>query len=98
MGKAGFDNGQILEINQVVAYFAYADRTVLGLGVSTEGTFLDFPPANPDDCRTGEAYQPETVMLAMHRSQTSPVALFDDQSWFVGAIGVRDVLPAVLRR
>ncbi|MCA0276636.1 MAG: choline ABC transporter ATP-binding protein [Proteobacteria bacterium] len=38
------------------------------------------------------------VMLAMHRSQTSPVALFDDQSRFVGAIGVRDVLSAVLRR
>lgn len=40
----------------------------------------------------------KTVMLAMHRSQTSPVALFDDQSRFVGAIGVRDVLSAVLRR
>lgn len=38
------------------------------------------------------------VMLAMHRSQTSPVGLFDDQSRFVGAIGVRDVLSAVLRR
>jgi glycine betaine/proline transport system ATP-binding protein len=38
------------------------------------------------------------VMLSMHRSQTSPVALFDDQSRFVGAIGVRDVLSAVLRR
>ena len=38
------------------------------------------------------------VMLAMHRSQTSPVALFDDQSCFVGAIGIRDVLSAVLRR
>lgn len=38
------------------------------------------------------------VMLAMHRSQTSPVALFDEQSRFVGSIGVRDVLQAVLRR
>ncbi len=38
------------------------------------------------------------VMLAMHRSQTSPVALFDDSSRFVGAIGIRDVLSAVLRR
>ena len=38
------------------------------------------------------------VMLSMHRSQTSPVALFDDQSRFVGAIGIRDVLSAVLRR
>ncbi len=40
----------------------------------------------------------KSVMLAMHRSQTAPVALFDDQSRFVGAIGVRDVLSAVLRR
>jgi glycine betaine/proline transport system ATP-binding protein len=38
------------------------------------------------------------VMLAMHRSQTAPVALFDDKSRFVGAIGIRDVLSAVLRR
>jgi glycine betaine/proline transport system ATP-binding protein len=40
----------------------------------------------------------KTVMLAMHRSQTSPVALFDEQSRFVGSIGIRDVLSAVLRR
>jgi glycine betaine/proline transport system ATP-binding protein len=40
----------------------------------------------------------KTVMLAIHRSQTAPVALFDDHSGFVGAIGVRDVLSAVLRR
>ena len=40
----------------------------------------------------------KTVMLAMHRSQTAPVALFDEASRFVGAIGVRDVLSAVLRR
>jgi glycine betaine/proline transport system ATP-binding protein len=40
----------------------------------------------------------KVVMLSMHRSQTAPVALFDDQSRFVGAIGIRDVLSAVLRR
>jgi glycine betaine/proline transport system ATP-binding protein len=40
----------------------------------------------------------KTVMLAMHRSQTAPVALFDEGSRFVGAIGIRDVLSAVLRR
>ena len=39
-----------------------------------------------------------TVMLAMHKSHTAPVGLFDDKSRFVGAIGVRDVLKAVLRR
>jgi glycine betaine/proline transport system ATP-binding protein len=40
----------------------------------------------------------KTVMLAMHRSQTAPVALLDDSSRFVGAIGIRDVLQGVLRR
>jgi glycine betaine/proline transport system ATP-binding protein len=40
----------------------------------------------------------KTVMQAMHQSQTAPVALFDEASRFVGAIGVRDVLRAVLRR
>ena len=39
---AGFDDGEILEINQVTAYFAYANRTVLGLGVNTDGR-----PAGP---------------------------------------------------
>ena len=40
----------------------------------------------------------KTVMRAMHRSHTAPVAIFDDGSRFMGAIGVRDVLSAVLRR
>jgi glycine betaine/proline transport system ATP-binding protein len=40
----------------------------------------------------------KTVMLAMQRSQTAPVALFDEQSRFVGSIGIQDVLSAVLRR
>ncbi len=34
--KAGWSDGEILEINQVAAYFAYANRTVLGLGVEIE--------------------------------------------------------------
>jgi uncharacterized peroxidase-related enzyme len=49
---AGFDDGQILEINQVVAYFCYANRTVLGLGVNTDGDILGLSPGNsadPDD-------------------------------------------------
>lgn len=33
----GLNDGEILEINQVVAYFNYANRTVLGLGVNTLG-------------------------------------------------------------
>jgi uncharacterized peroxidase-related enzyme len=46
---AGWDDGQILEINQVVAYFAYANRTVLGLGVDTAGDILGLSPSNSDD-------------------------------------------------
>lgn len=34
--EAGLDDGQILEINQVVGYFCYANRVVLGLGVELE--------------------------------------------------------------
>ena len=40
----------------------------------------------------------KTVMHAMHESQTAPVALFDEQSRFVGSIGIRDVLSAIIRR
>lgn len=40
----------------------------------------------------------KTVMHAMHRSETAPVAVFDEASRFLGSIGVRDVLKAVFRR
>ena len=40
----------------------------------------------------------KTVMLAMHKSETAPVALFNDDSTFAGAIGVKDVLQAILKR
>jgi uncharacterized peroxidase-related enzyme len=46
---AGWDDGEILEINQVVAYFAYANRTVLGLGVNTDGDILGLSPGDGDD-------------------------------------------------
>ncbi|NNE51275.1 MAG: peroxidase-related enzyme [Sulfitobacter sp.] len=46
---AGWDDGEILEINQVTAYFAYANRTVLGLGCSTEGDIIGLSPGNSDD-------------------------------------------------
>jgi uncharacterized protein YciW len=49
MRNAGFDDGQILEINQVVAYFAYANRTVLGLGINTDGDVLGLSPNNSDN-------------------------------------------------
>ena len=40
----GLKDGQILEINQVTAYFAYANRTVTGLGVETAGEVLGLSP------------------------------------------------------
>ena len=43
---AGWSDGEILEINQVAAYFAYANRTVLGLGVDTKGDQLGLSPSN----------------------------------------------------
>ncbi len=49
MRAAGMDDGQILEINQVISYFAYANRTVLGLGVTTDGDVLGLSPGNSDD-------------------------------------------------
>ena len=45
----GWDDGEILEFNQVAAYFAYANRTVLGLGVTTEGDELGLSPSNSND-------------------------------------------------
>ncbi len=47
--EAGWEEGEILEINQVVAYFNYANRTVLGLGVNTEGDIIGLSPNDSDD-------------------------------------------------
>ena len=49
MRNAGFDDGEILEINQVSAYFAYANRTVSGLGVNTDGEVLGQSPETGGD-------------------------------------------------
>ena len=49
MRDAGYNDGEILEINQVTAYFGYANRTVLGLGCSTEGDILGLSPNESDD-------------------------------------------------
>lgn len=46
---AGFDDGEILELNQVAAYFSYANRTVSGLGVNTGGEVLGQSPATGED-------------------------------------------------
>ena len=56
MRSAGVDDGRILEINQVVSYFNYANRTVIGLGVTTDGDVLGLSPGNsenPDDWSHG---------------------------------------------
>lgn len=45
----GLTDGEILEVNQVVAYFCYANRTVLGLGVNQEGDILGLSPNNSSD-------------------------------------------------
>lgn len=45
----GWNDGEILEINQVAAYFAYANRTVLGLGITTEDDILGLSPKDSDD-------------------------------------------------
>lgn len=47
--KAGWTDGEILEINQVTAYFNYANRTVLGLGVTTQGDVLGLSPNDNSD-------------------------------------------------
>ena len=50
--EAGLDDGEILEINQVIAYFCYANRTVLGLGINHTGEKLGLSPGDsnsPDD-------------------------------------------------
>jgi uncharacterized peroxidase-related enzyme len=49
MKAAGLDDGQILEINQVSAYFAYANRTVNGLGVDMAGEVLGLSPGDSED-------------------------------------------------
>jgi len=49
MRQAGYDDGQILEINQVASYFSYANRTVLGLGVKTAGEMLGLSPSDESD-------------------------------------------------
>ena len=41
---AGASDGEILEANQVVSYFNYANRVLNGLGVTTEGDVLGTSP------------------------------------------------------
>lgn len=47
--KKGCSDGEILEINQIVAYFSYANRTVLGLGVNLDNEIIGLSPGNESD-------------------------------------------------
>ena len=47
--ELGYGDGEILEINQAAAYFSYANRTVSGLGCTTEGDVLGLSPGNAED-------------------------------------------------
>jgi uncharacterized peroxidase-related enzyme len=42
MRAAGCDDGEILEVNQVCAYFNYSNRLLNGLGVTTEGDVIGY--------------------------------------------------------
>lgn len=46
---SGLSEGEILEINQVVSYFNYVNRSVIGLGASTKGDIIGLSPNQNDD-------------------------------------------------
>jgi len=45
----GFNDGEILEVNQVTSYFNYVNRLVVGLGVNTEGDIIGLSPSDSSD-------------------------------------------------
>jgi len=49
MRVAGLEDGEILKVNQVAAYFAFDNRTVSGLGVSAKGEKLGLSPDDGED-------------------------------------------------
>ena len=51
--ETGFDDGEILEINQIVGYFNYVNRLLNGLGVTVDGDVVGYYPADDGD-RGGE--------------------------------------------
>ena len=42
LSEAGFDDGEILEANQIIGYFNYANRCLNGLGVATDGDVVGY--------------------------------------------------------
>jgi glycine betaine/proline transport system ATP-binding protein len=65
-------------------------------------TCADVEKPVPSDTRPVYWARPGTtlkvVMLAIHNADVAPVAIFDDNDRFVGAVGVRNVLQAILKR
>ena len=49
MKEAGSTDGEILEVNQVVAYFSYSNRLLNGLGVTTEGDTVGYYQKSEND-------------------------------------------------
>ena len=47
--SVGWDDGEILELNQVTSYFNYVNRMVLGLGINTDGDKLGLSPNDSED-------------------------------------------------
>jgi len=48
---AGCNDGEILEVNQVCAYFNYSNRLLNGLGVTTEGDVIGYYTDQPQENR-----------------------------------------------
>lgn len=49
MRRNGVDDGQILEVNQIVGYFNYVNRLLNGLGVTLEGDVVGYYAADSAD-------------------------------------------------
>ena len=49
MRKHGVDDGQILEVNQIVGYFNYVNRLLNGLGVTLQGDIVGYYAADGED-------------------------------------------------
>ncbi len=45
---AGLDDGEILEANQIICYFNYVNRSINGLGVTTEGDTVGYYSADDE--------------------------------------------------
>ena len=46
--EAGYDDGQILEANQIIGYFNYVNRCLNGLGVTTDGDVVGYYAENSE--------------------------------------------------